>query len=88
MDSLDTKQNDQVSFGQIPMETSKGNPQLSDLQTKRNCTNHKELDLPISSIFKEEQQEDNLSPYVPIASNLDEKDNSDEEEGDVISNLF
>ena len=25
---------------------------------------------------------------MPIASNLDEKDNSDEEEGDVISNLF
>ena len=24
--SLDTKQNDQVSFGQIPMETSKGSP--------------------------------------------------------------
>ena len=44
--------------------------------------------MPRSSIFKEEQQEDNLSPYVPIASNLDEKDNSDEEEGDVISNLF
>ena len=41
-----------------------------------------------SSIFKEEQQEDNLSPCVPVASNPDEKDNSDEEEGDVISNLF
>ena len=44
--SLDTKLNDQVSFGKIPMETSKGSPQLSYLQTKRNCTNHKELDLP------------------------------------------
>ena len=65
--SLDTKQNDQVSFGQIPMETSKGSPQLSDLQTKRNCTNHKEVDLLRSSIF-EEQQKDNLSPYVPVSS--------------------
>ena len=88
MVSLDTKQNDQVSFGQIPMETSKGSPQLSDLQTKRNCTNHKELDFSRSSIFKEEQQEDNLSPYVTIASNPDEKDNSDEEEGDVFQICF
>ena len=70
------------------MEISKGSPQLSDLQTKRNCTNHKELDLQILSIFKEEQQEDNLSPYVTVASNPHEKDNSDEEEGDVISNMF
>ena len=29
--SLDTKHNDQLSFGQIPMEISKGNPQLSIL---------------------------------------------------------
>ena len=26
--SLDTKHNDQLFFGQIPMEISKGNPQL------------------------------------------------------------
>ena len=52
---LDTKHNDQLSFGQIPMEISKGNPQLSDLQTKGNRANHEELDLQRSSISKEEQ---------------------------------
>ena len=29
--SLDTKHNDQFSFGQMSMEISKGNPRLSDL---------------------------------------------------------
>ena len=33
---LDTKHNDQLSFGQMPMEISKGSPQLSDLKTKGN----------------------------------------------------
>ena len=52
--SLYTKHNDQLSFVQMPMEISKGNPQLSDLQTKGMCTNHEELDLQRSSISKEE----------------------------------
>ena len=33
--SLNTKHNDQLSFGQLEMEISKGNPQLSDLQTRK-----------------------------------------------------
>ena len=68
--SLDIKHNDQLSFGQMPMEISKGNPQLSYLQTKGNCANHEELDLQRSSI-SEEQQEDFISLYVPFTSNLD-----------------
>ena len=32
--SLDIKHNDLLSFGQTPMEISKGNPHLSDLETK------------------------------------------------------
>ena len=42
---LDIKHNDHLSFGQMPMEISKGNPQLSYLQTKGNYANHEELDL-------------------------------------------
>ena len=64
----------------MPMEISKGNPQLSDLQTKGNCTNHEELDLQRSSISKEEQQEDFISLYLPITSNIDKKYNNDEED--------
>ena len=71
--SLDTKHNDQLYFGQMKMEISKGNPQLSNLQTKGNCANHEELDLQISYISKEEQQEYFLSLYVPVTSNLDKK---------------
>ena len=33
-----------------------------------------------SSISKEEQQEDFLSLYVPVTSNLDKKDDNDEED--------
>jgi hypothetical protein len=73
--SLDTKHNDQLSFGQMPMEISKGSPQFSDLQTKGNCSNHEELDLQRSSIFKVEQQEDckyesNLTQHLTICSDL------------------
>jgi hypothetical protein len=70
------------------LKSVKGSPQLSDLQTQGYGNNHGKLDLQRSSIFKEEQQEDYLSPYVPVASNLDEKVDYDEEEGDVVSNLF
>ena len=64
----------------MPMEISKGNPQLSDMQTKGNCANHEELDLQRSFISKEEQQEDFLSLYVPVTSNIDKKDDNDEED--------
>jgi len=57
------------------------------LQTKGNCANHEELDLQRSSISKEEQQEDFLSLYAPFTSNLDKKDDNDEEDhANVISN--
>ena len=69
-----------MSFGQMPMEISKGSPQLSDLHTKGNCTNHEELDLQRSSFSKEEQQEEFISLYVPFTSNLDKKDDNDEED--------
>jgi hypothetical protein len=52
---LDTKHNDQLSFDQMLMETSKGIPRFSDLQTKGNGSNHEELDFHRSSIFKVEQ---------------------------------
>ena len=57
------------------------------MQTKGNCANHEELDLQRSSISKEEQQEDFLSLYVPFTSNLDKKDDNDEEDhANVFSN--
>ena len=63
------------------------NPQLSDLQIKGICANHEELDLQRSSISKEEQQEYFVSLYVPITSNLDKKDDNDEEDhANVFSN--
>ena len=69
------------------MEISKGNPQFSDLQTKGNCANHEEMDLQRSSISKEEQQEDFISLYVPITSNIYKKyDNDKEDHANVFSN--
>jgi hypothetical protein len=85
---LATNGDDQVSFGQIPIEISMGSPQFADFQTKGNCSNHEELDFHRSSIFKKEQQKDYLSPYVPFVSIFYGKVDDDEEEGDVISNLF
>jgi len=41
-----------------------------------------------SSISKDEHQEEYLSPYVLVASNLNEKGDYDEEEGDIFPNLF
>ena len=62
-------------------------PQLSDFQTKGICANHEELDLQRSSISKEEQQEDFISLYLPITSNIDKKYNNDEEyHANVFSN--
>jgi hypothetical protein len=58
------------------------------LQTKGNCSSHEELDFHRSSIFQEEQLKDSLSAYVPFVPNFDGKVGDDEEEGDVISDLF
>jgi hypothetical protein len=85
---LATNGDDQLSFGLMPIEISEGSPQFSDLQTKGNCSSHEELDFHRSSIFKEEQQKDYLSPYVPFVPNFDGKVDDDEEEGDVISKCF
>jgi hypothetical protein len=86
--SLDTNGDDQLHFGQMPIEISKGSPHFSYLQTKGNCSSHEELDFHRSTIFKEEQQKEYLSPYVPFVPNLNEKDDNVEEEGDGISNMF
>jgi hypothetical protein len=43
--ALDTKHNDQLSFGQIPIEISKRSSQLSYLQTQGYGNNHGKLDL-------------------------------------------
>ena len=57
------------------------------MQTKGNCANHEELDLQRSSISKEEQQDEFLSLYAPFTSNLDKKDDNDEEDhANVFSN--
>ena len=74
---LTTHGDDKLYFGLMPIEISEGN-----------CSSHEELDFHRSSIFKEEQQKESFSSHVPFVLNFDGKVDDEEEEGDVISNMF